>query len=368
MHPQQIWRPVAAMAVLVAATMLATTTVVVEPGDTLSAIAARHDVTVTDLVAWNDLDDPDRIVAGATLIVSAPDASSPTTVGDSSGVHVVTAGDTLSAIARRFGVSIARLVEANELDDPDRIFEGQTIRVNAPAATTTTTAAPQTYTVAAGDTLWTIAARHGVTIADLAAANDITDVDRIREGTDLVIDGSGSSAPVPTTTTTAPPATPEPTTTTTAAPEPPTSEPDPAPPAGNADRGADEVLLVPMFAHWSDTYDVPQDLLEAIAWKESSWQPDAVGPTGNLGVMQLSPATVELIEGGLLGRDLDPLDADEAIQMGARFLRFLLDRTHTEDDAVAAWAQGLSSVQDDGISAGGAAYLAAVTEIRQQRA
>ncbi|MDW3218418.1 MAG: LysM peptidoglycan-binding domain-containing protein [Acidimicrobiales bacterium] len=362
MHPHQIWRPIGAMIVLVAATMLATTTVVIEPGDTLSAIARRHDVTVAELVAWNDLEDPDRIVAGATLIVSAPDASSPSAVGDGAGVHVVTAGDTLSAIARRFGVSIARLVEANDLDDPDRIVEGQTIRVNAPVATTTTTTPARTYTVVAGDTLWTIASRLGVTIADLAAANDIADIDRIREGVELTIDGDAPAPSTPTTTTTVPPTTVPPTTV------PPTTVPTTTVPAGTADRDADEVLLVPMFAHWADTYDVPQDLLEAIAWKESSWQPDAVGPTGNLGVMQLSPATVELIEGGLLGRDLDPLDADEAIQMGARFLRYLLDRTHTEDEAVAAWAQGLASVQEEGIGTRGATYVAAVTEIRQQRA
>ena len=159
-----------------------------------------------------------------------------------------------------------------------------------------------------------------------------------------------------------------PTTTTTPAPTPTPTAPPVAPvDSGGGGRDADEVLLAPRFAHWADTYAVPQDLLEAIAWKESNWQPDAVGPTGNLGLMQLSPATVELIEGGLLGRDLDPLDADDALQMGARFLRYLIDRTESEDEAVAAWRQGLASVQGDGITTAGAGYVAAITEIRQLR-
>lgn len=70
-----------------------------------------------------------------------------------------------------------------------------------------------------------------------------------------------------------------------------------------------EVLLVPMLSHGTDIDDVPQNLLKAIAWKESNRQPRAVGPTGRPGVLQLSPAPVALIEGGLLGRDLDPFGA-----------------------------------------------------------
>ena len=361
MHPHQIWRPVVAMALLVVATMLATTTVVVESGDTLSTIADRHGVTVADLVEWNDIDDPDRIYAGTTLIVSAPDADGATAVADDD-IHVVTAGDTLSAIARRFGVTVGQIVAANELDDPDRIYEGQTLalRGTVAAATTTTTAPARTYTVVAGDTLWGIASRHGISVATLAEANGIDDIDRIREGLRLVIDGAASSDPeaasTTTTTTTAPPSE----TTTTVAPE-------PTPPPVTNERDADEILLVPMFSQWSTTYDVPQDLLEAIAWKESNWRPDAIGAGGHLGLLQFSPATVELIEGGLLGRDLDPLAADDAIQMGARYLRYLLDRTETEDEAIAAWAQGLASVQGDGITTAGAAYVASVREIRQQR-
>jgi len=126
-HPQ-IWRPLALMSALVAATVFATATITVAPGDTLSEIAERNDVTVAELLDWNGLDDPDRIFAAATLIVSAPDGqkSAATAVG---GTHVVTAGDTLSAIAARFGASIAELAAANDLSNPDRIYVGQALRL-----------------------------------------------------------------------------------------------------------------------------------------------------------------------------------------------------------------------------------------------
>ena len=50
------------------------TTYTVQPGDTLSRVAALHFVTVADLVAWNDIPDPDRIRVGDVLAVTAPAA------------------------------------------------------------------------------------------------------------------------------------------------------------------------------------------------------------------------------------------------------------------------------------------------------
>jgi len=350
-HPQ-IWRPLAFMTALVVATLFATSTITVAPGDTLSEIAERHDVTIAQLLEWNDLDDPDRIFSGATLIVSSPTDSS-SSAAAASGTHVVTAGDTLSGIAARFGTSLARLVAANELSNPDRIYVGQTISLTEQPTTTTTTAPRRTHKVVSGDTLSTIAAGYGVKIGVLASDNGISNPDLIVIGMVLTI---GQPAPKPTTTV------PTPTAPTTTAPPAPTTTSSPS-----NGRSAEEVLLTPIFAQWADVYNVPQDLLEAIAWKESTWTPAAVGPGGHLGIMQLSPDTVDLIEGGLLGREMEPLDADDGIQMGARFLRYLLDRTDNEREAVAAWLQGLHSVQSGGISTAGDRYVDAIEEIRRQR-
>lgn len=348
MHPHpQIWRPLALLSAVVAATLFATTTISIAPGDALSEIAERHDVTVAQLLDWNDLDDPDRIVAGATLIVSASESrGGPAVAG--SDTHVVTAGDTLSAIAARFGTSIAGLVTANSLADPDRIHVGQTLHLtNARPATTTTAAPARTHTVGTGDTLSTIAAKYGVKTGTLAADNDIADPDRIMVGLVLTI-GTPSPSSDSTPSTASPPR---------PAPMPPTPV---APPGG-------QVFLAPIFARWAQVYDVPQDLLEAIAWAESDWNPAMAGAGGRLGIMQLGPSTVDMIESGLLGRSMDPLDADNSLQMGARFLRYLLDRTSSEREAVAAWRQGLTGVLTDGVNTNGAGYADTVEEIRRHR-
>jgi LysM repeat protein len=370
----KIWRPLAAVGALVTAAVLAVSSVTVEVGDTLSEIAAANDVTVAELIVWNDIRDPDLIFAGTSLVVSAPEGA---TVAPA-GTHVVTAGETLSAIAARFGTTVARLVRTNDLADPDRITVGERLDLSDPGGSSTITAPPTTatHTVAAGDTLSAIAARYGVKIGVLARDNGITDPDRIREGMTLTIGAPAPADTPPTTTvpsTTVPPATVPPTTvppTTSAAPAPTTpvtTSTMPTPVTTPPSRRDGEVLLVPLFAKWSDVYNVPQGLLEAIAWKESDWRSDAVGPAGHLGITQLSPETVDLIEGGLLGRDMDPLDPEEGIQLAARYLRYLLDRTDTEREATAAWVQGLSSVQREGVTTVGAGYADDIEEIRTQR-
>lgn len=367
MYPQlQIWRPLVLVAALVAVSMMAVATVEVATGDTLSTIAARHDVTVAELVEWNDITNPDRIFIGDRLIVAAPESTTPAALPTAS--HVVTAGDTLSGIARRLGSTVGALVTANDLEDPNRIYIGQTIVSGSTAPTTATTVPPvseaRTHTVAAGDTLSSIAAAYDTKVGFIARDNNIDNPDRIRIGMVLIITepAADTSAPTPTTTTTTTTA-PAPAPTATVAPAP---APTPTTPADSVTRLPNEVLLAPMFKQWASTYNVSQDLLQAIAWKESTWRPDAVGPGGHLGLMQLSPDTATFVQQNLLGRELDPLTASDGLQLGARFLRYLLDRTHSEEEAVAAWFQGLDSVQTDGISTAGARYVASVGEIRAQ--
>lgn len=111
--------------------------------------------------------------------------------GDTS-IYVVQAGDTLAAIARRFGTTIAELVRLNSLADPDRIAIGQKLVVPgagsaAPAQGTTTEGERQTYVVQAGDSLLSIARRFGVTTKDLQAANNLSNPDLIYPGQVLVI-------------------------------------------------------------------------------------------------------------------------------------------------------------------------------------
>lgn len=95
----------------------------IRPGDTLGAIALQHGVTSQALAQANGLDDPNRIVAGAVLVIPGAE---PTT-------YVVQPGDTLGGIAARFGVTARALAEANGITDPDLIRAGQTLSVEGGA-------------------------------------------------------------------------------------------------------------------------------------------------------------------------------------------------------------------------------------------
>ena len=100
----------------------------VRPGDTLSGIAARLGVSVTDLARANAISDPDRVFAGRSLAV--PGARAGATPGR---VHTVVGGDNLTTIARRYGVSVRALASANRLDPSRYLRLGARLVVPAAA-------------------------------------------------------------------------------------------------------------------------------------------------------------------------------------------------------------------------------------------
>jgi|FLYL01.1.fsa_nt_gi LysM repeat protein len=96
----------------------------VKPGDTLSGIAALYGVTVEVLAQVNGIADPDVIFPGQVLQIPG----NGTRVAGAS-TYVVQPGDTVSAIAQRFGITVEALSAANGLADPDLIVAGQTLEV-----------------------------------------------------------------------------------------------------------------------------------------------------------------------------------------------------------------------------------------------
>lgn len=174
--------------VLNVSTPAQTSTYTIKAGDTLWGIATRYGVTVSQLKSWNGLTS-DLIRVGAQLRLTAP-----TTTPDPTGVYTVKSGDTLWKIANQYGVTVAQLKAWNGLTS-DFIRVGQQLKLTT--STTTPDPSPTTvYQVVAGDTLYKIAQRYGVTVAQLKEWNGLTS-DLIQVGKRLhVVEPDYSENPV----------------------------------------------------------------------------------------------------------------------------------------------------------------------------
>src|SRR5690606_41596237 len=109
-----------------------TTTHVVAWGETLSQIALRYGVSVEAIIQANDLEGPDRIYAGQTLIIPGGQAGAAAHSGSSGGTHTVQAGGNLFRIGLRYGVSVDELMAATGIGDPSPAFAGHRLTFPAP--------------------------------------------------------------------------------------------------------------------------------------------------------------------------------------------------------------------------------------------
>jgi len=115
------------------------TTHTVRRGETVSTIAARYGVRIRDIVALNGLRSSNRIRVGQRLRL--PDMSGRTRLvriepetpiePPADGTYTVRRGDTVSSIARRFGLDESELLRNNRLPNRNRIFVGQTLQLAA---------------------------------------------------------------------------------------------------------------------------------------------------------------------------------------------------------------------------------------------
>lgn len=103
----------------------------VRRGETPSSIATAHNLPLSDLLVWNGLSVDSPIYPGQKLrVTSAPSQDEPTlTAGSRFTAHIVVPGDTLWDIARKYGVSVEALREANGLGRRSLIRPGQKIKV-----------------------------------------------------------------------------------------------------------------------------------------------------------------------------------------------------------------------------------------------
>lgn len=108
--------------------------------------------------------------------------------------HKVAAGDSFESIANKYGVTVRELVGAN----PQLLKTGDTLTIPVAVAIPSEggssspgagggSSSPRTHTVKSGDTLYAIAVKYGTTVAAIASANSISNVNNISVGQVLVI-------------------------------------------------------------------------------------------------------------------------------------------------------------------------------------
>lgn len=266
------------------------------------------------------------------------------------GSYTIRQGDTLSSIAARHGVSSRSLATLNGLRDPNRVVTGRTLQIPASGPAATNPSATSTYTIRSGDTLSGIAARTGIGMAALASANGIADPDRLVIGRTLRLPGAGRAA--------SPATAPAPVVAGASA------------PAGLPSRlrqSPTRLAYIPIFERWAAHHGVPADLLMAMTWLESGWQQGAVSPTGAVGVGQIMPDTTAWMRDHLIGGPLDPHDVNDNIRMSARYLSWLLDRTGGDVRlALGGYYQGLNAVRTRGLLPETERYVADIVALRDR--
>jgi N-acetylmuramoyl-L-alanine amidase len=304
----------------------------VRPGDTLSGLAERARVSIARLAALNGLRTTSLLIAGRTIRLPGASGSVAThrSSAHSSHAYLVRPGDTLSAIAAHAGVSAASLAALNRIHVTSVLLAGATLRV--PGAAAAVHATPlRTYTVQLGDTLSAIAAHAGLSVSRLAALNGIHERSLLLAGASLKLPASASSSGGP-----------------------------PYPTAERVSAAQVEAIAV--------ANDVPPSLAAAVGWQESGFNNDLVSSADARGVMQILPGTWTWIQQTLTnGTPLAPASALDNVRGGVLFLRSLL--TATSDDpalAAAGYIQGLASVRSRGMYSVTRQYVKSVLALREQ--
>jgi LysM repeat protein len=187
----------------------------VRTGDTLFGIALQYNTSVAAIMQANGITNANLIYVGQQLAIpsgSAAPSSPPAQPGTGGVVYTVRTGDTLFGIARRYGVGLQILAQANGIVNPSLIYVGQQLTIpgvsdlpTEPTPSPTAQAPTPTpepgegfyYTVQSGDTLLRIAARYQTTVALIAAANSLANPNWITVGQQLWIPGGAGTPSVP---------------------------------------------------------------------------------------------------------------------------------------------------------------------------
>jgi LysM repeat protein len=307
---------------------------VVGAGESLYSVAAADGLSVSDLAAANGLSPDAQLVAGSTLMIP------PQTAAGAQG--------TAGAVSQATAAQTATAVGDGDSDSDDQASTGA-------ATAATSSGAPGSYVVQPGDTLSAIAARAGLSVAQLAAQNGLDPNGTLLAGTALALSGSASATAIPVSTGTASAAT---------------------QPVGTVAEGSASAPPYPTPERVSASQvgaiaaanGVPPSLAEAVGWQESGFNNDLVSTADARGVMQILPGTWDWIQRTLTaGAPLAPASAADNVRGGVLLLHSLLDSTGGSPSlAAAGYYQGLSSVQQHGLFPSTRQYVQSVLALSRR--
>ena len=165
----------------------------IAPTTTLMDLSTTVPMTTTSYAAPATIV-PVVIETTTTTVVVEPEETEPEPVGS----VTVTAGDSLSEIAKANGTTAEKLARINGICNVNSIYVGQVILLNDPeqeVETDETEESLRTVIVEAGDSLSKIAKREGVTVDEVMSMNNISDPNLLFVGQKLTISGQASPEP-----------------------------------------------------------------------------------------------------------------------------------------------------------------------------
>lgn len=273
---------------------------VVRPGDTVWEISRRHRVELGAVLAANRMRAGDVLRPGRKLVLPGARPRPARPVGTTSA-HVVRRGETVTAIARRYGVSVNAVLAVNHLSSRTAIHPGR--RLLVPVAANGTRAAATRRAAAAPSPFLGRTYPDAVTRA--AAANR----------------ASLARTRVP-----------------------------------------DRARVRELIGATARRYGVDPALALAVASMESGFDQRQVSPANAIGVMQVLPSSGTWAS-ELVDRRLDLLDAEDNITAGVALLATLI-RQAGEQNGLAGYYQGLASVRRHGMFADTRRYVATVRTLK----
>ncbi len=167
-----------------------TTIHVVQRGETLFRIALKYGTTVEAISEANGISDPRYLAVGQRLLIPGAKIDTPGAVT----LHTVQPGETLATIARGYDTTVADLTATNRVTNPALLFVGQELTINQGAPDPARPHAAHFHRVVAGENLFRIALRYGITLNALVRANEVVAPLISFPGQGLWIPGDGASA------------------------------------------------------------------------------------------------------------------------------------------------------------------------------